>query len=58
VIENKNKTMMSAENLSIVFAPTLMRPLENNPIASLMNAKFEQKAIEFILNHQREIFGR
>ncbi|KAK7093173.1 N-chimaerin-like isoform X2 [Littorina saxatilis] len=56
--EHKAKNMMSAENLSIVFAPTLMRPLETNPIVSLMAAKFEQKVIEFILNHQRDIFGR
>nr|KAG5700035.1 hypothetical protein BaRGS_028272 [Batillaria attramentaria] len=58
VIEQKSKNMMSAENLSIVFAPTLMRPLETNPLVSLMAAKFEQKVIEFILNHQRDIFGR
>lgn len=58
VIENRSKTMMSSENLSIVFAPTLMRPFESNPIVSLMAAKFEQKVIEFILVHQREIFGR
>lgn len=58
VTEQKTKNMMSAENLSIVFAPTLMRPLETNPLVSLMAAKFEQKVVEFILNHQRDLFGR
>ncbi|XP_076455541.1 N-chimaerin-like isoform X2 [Babylonia areolata] len=58
VMEQKNKNMMSAENLSIVFAPTLMRPLETNPAISLLSAKFEQKVIEFILNHQRDVLGR
>lgn len=58
VIEHKSKNMMSAENLSIVFAPTLMRPPETDPMISLMAAKFEQKVTEFILLHQREIFGR
>lgn len=58
VMEHKSKNMMSAENLSIVFAPTLMRPLETDPMVSLMSAKFEQKAMEFILIHQRDIFGR
>lgn len=57
-MEHKSKNMMSAENLSIVFAPTLMRPLETDPMVSLMSAKFEQKAMEFILIHQRDIFGR
>ncbi|KAL8572977.1 hypothetical protein ACOMHN_013953 [Nucella lapillus] len=58
VIEHRGKNMMSAENLSIVFAPTLMRPLETNPVVSLMAAKFEQRVIECILNHQRDMLGR
>ncbi|XP_050405855.1 N-chimaerin isoform X1 [Patella vulgata] len=58
VTEHKKKTLMNAENLAIVFAPTLMRPLETDPMVSLMAAKYEQKAMEFILVHFKDIFGK
>ncbi|XP_046576767.1 LOW QUALITY PROTEIN: N-chimaerin-like [Haliotis rubra] len=58
VTDHKSKNMMGAENLSIVFAPTLMRPLETDPMVSLMAAKFEQKVIELIIVHHKEVFGK
>ncbi|XP_041371840.1 N-chimaerin-like isoform X2 [Gigantopelta aegis] len=58
VAENKEKTMMSAENLAIVFAPTLMRPLETDPMISLLAAKFEQKVIELMLLNYKELFSK
>ena len=54
VVEHKAKNMMSHENLAIVFAPTLMRSDDTDPMASLMAAKFEQKVTEVILmNHTK-----
>ncbi|KAH9509786.1 N-chimaerin [Bulinus truncatus] len=40
VVEHKSKNMMSSENLAIVFAPTLLRSDDADPMASLMAAKF------------------
>ncbi|ESO90101.1 hypothetical protein LOTGIDRAFT_218141 [Lottia gigantea] len=58
VKDHCKKTLMSVENLSIVFAPTLMRPIETDPMVSLMSVKYEQKVIEYILVHFREILGK
>ncbi|XP_064594599.1 N-chimaerin-like isoform X2 [Liolophura sinensis] len=55
VIEKRHSNMMNPENLAIVFAPTLMRCPELDPMASLMAAKFEHKAMDIILEHQKEL---
>lgn len=55
MIEKRHSNMMNPENLAIVFAPTLMRCPELDPMASLMAAKFEHKAMDIILEHQKEL---
>lgn len=50
--------MMGSDNLAIVFAPTLMRCPEPDPMVSLMNAQFEQKALETLLVKFRDLFSR
>lgn len=50
--------MMGSDNLAIVFAPTLMRCPEPDPMMSLMNAQFEQKALETMLVKFRDLFSR
>jgi hypothetical protein len=58
VVEHKSKNMMSSENLAIVFAPTLMRSDDADPMASLMAAKFEQKVMEVILCNHMKLLGK
>lgn len=58
VVEQKSKNMMSSENLAIVFAPTLMRSDDADPMASLMAAKFEQKVMEVILINHIKLLGK
>ena len=44
--------MMSSENLSIVFAPTLLRSPETDPLSGLTAVKYERELIELlIINH-------
>ncbi|XP_055860364.1 N-chimaerin-like isoform X2 [Biomphalaria glabrata] len=58
VVENKSKNMMSFENLAIVFAPTLLRSDDADPMASLMAAKFEQKIMDVILSNHIKLLGK
>ncbi|KAK3105983.1 hypothetical protein FSP39_010121 [Pinctada imbricata] len=58
VTDKKPKNMMGPDNLAIVFAPTLMRSPDADPMQSLMNAQFEQKALETMIVCFRELFSR
>ncbi|XP_059168116.1 N-chimaerin-like isoform X2 [Physella acuta] len=58
VVEHKSKNMMSFENLAIVFAPTLMRSDDADPMMSLMAAKFEQKIMEIVLSKHIKLLGK
>ncbi|XP_035826820.1 N-chimaerin [Aplysia californica] len=58
VVDHKQTNKMSFENLAIVFAPTLMRDDDTDPMASLMAAKFEQKVTEVILVNHAKLMGR
>ena len=58
VTEQKSKNMMGPDNLAIVFAPTLMRSPDANPLVSLMYAQYEQRCVEIIITNYREIFSR
>ena len=49
---------MGPDNLAIVFAPTLMRSPDADPMLSLMNAQFEQKALETMILCFRDFFAK
>lgn len=50
--EHQQQNMMNAENLAIVFAPTLLRSPETDPLFSLSAVKYERELIELlIINH-------
>lgn len=53
VTEKQQQNMMNAENLAIVFAPTLLRSPETDPLFSLTAVRYEREFIEIlILNHK------
>jgi len=54
--EHQQQNMMSAENLAIVFAPTLLRSPETDPLSSLTAVKFERELIEFLIIHNTILF--
>ena len=49
--------MMTAENLSIVFAPTLLRsPETDDPLSSLSAVKYERELVEIMIMHNERLF--
>ncbi|XP_052802986.1 N-chimaerin-like isoform X2 [Mya arenaria] len=56
VSEHKAKNMMTTDNLAIVFAPTLMRSPDSDPMLNLMSVGAEQKAVEMLLSCNKELF--
>lgn len=58
-MENK----MSANNLGIVFGPTLLRPLDNPraagaiPVTCLLDSGHQAQLVEFLIVHYEQIFG-
>ncbi|KAH3877943.1 N-chimaerin-like isoform X2 [Dreissena polymorpha] len=56
VTEKKAKNMMSSENLAIVFAPTLMRSPDTDPMLNLMSVGAEQTATGILLSCSKELF--
>ena len=57
VTEQQQTNMMTAENLSIVFAPTLLRSPENDdPLTSLSAVKYERELVEILVTHHTKIF--
>ena len=56
VTEYQHKNMMNPENLAIVFAPTLLRSPENDPLLSLTAVKFERELIELFIMYYKLLF--
>ncbi|ELT91249.1 hypothetical protein CAPTEDRAFT_163990 [Capitella teleta] len=56
VTEHQQQNMMNAENLAIVFSPTLLRSPEADPLTSLTAVKYERELIETLVTHQNIIF--
>lgn len=54
--EHQQRNMMSPENLAIVFAPTLLRSPETDPLTSLTASKYERELIELLIIHQAALF--
>lgn len=54
---------MSANNLGIVFGPTLLRPLDNPraagaiPVTCLLDSGHQAQLVEFLIVHYEQIFG-
>ena len=54
--EHQQQNMMSAENMAIVFAPTLLRSPETDPLISLSVVKYERELIELLVLHDNILF--
>ncbi|XP_067935314.1 N-chimaerin-like isoform X2 [Watersipora subatra] len=52
----KDRNMMSAENLSIVFAPTMLQSPLSDPIAAMTIGRTEARAIEALIIHYASVF--
>jgi len=50
--------MMSAENLSIIFAPTILQSPQSDPISAMTIGKVEARAIEALIVNYSFIFER
>ena len=48
--------MMGPENLAIVFAPTVMRSPDSDPMMSLLSVGKEQKSMELLITHYKDLF--
>lgn len=56
VTEHQQQNMMNAENLAIVFSPTLLRSPETDPLTSLTAVKYERELIELLIAHHAILF--
>ncbi|XP_032801557.2 N-chimaerin isoform X1 [Petromyzon marinus] len=50
------ENLMSAENLAIVFGPTLMRPPEQDVLATLNDIRYQRLVIETLINNEEILF--
>ncbi|CAF1463394.1 unnamed protein product, partial [Adineta ricciae] len=57
VSQHSTRNQMTIENLSIVFAPTIMRSENPDPMIGLKNAKSIQRLLEIIIEQSHEIFA-
>jgi hypothetical protein len=58
VSKHSSKNQMNFENLAIVFGPTLMRPINPDPVVALKNAHKEQKITELLISNYHSIFDK
>uniref|UniRef100_A0A8C4QCW4 N-chimaerin n=1 Tax=Eptatretus burgeri TaxID=7764 RepID=A0A8C4QCW4_EPTBU len=52
----EKENLMNAENLAIVFGPTLMRPLEQDVMAALNDIRFQRLVVELLIRHEEILF--
>ncbi|CAM4823062.1 unnamed protein product [Rotaria magnacalcarata] len=57
VSHHSNRNQMTVENLSIVFAPTIMRSENPDPMIGLKNSKSIQRLLEIIIEQAHDIFS-
>ncbi|XP_069814828.1 beta-chimaerin isoform X3 [Dendropsophus ebraccatus] len=56
VTQNEKENLMGAENLSIVFGPTLMRPPEENAMTSLNDMRHQKQVVQLLIQNEDVLF--
>ncbi|XP_069509339.1 N-chimaerin-like [Ambystoma mexicanum] len=56
VSDHEAENLMSAANLGIVFGPTLMRPLSQDPLVILSNISYQRLVVHLLIEHQAVFF--
>ncbi|XP_077993334.1 N-chimaerin-like [Glandiceps talaboti] len=56
VTECQTKNLMGAENLGVVFGPTLLRSPEAESLESLGKMKFQQTVVEILISNHNKLF--
>ncbi|XP_063308398.1 beta-chimaerin [Pelobates fuscus] len=56
VTQNEKDNLMCAENLGIVFGPTLMRPPEENAFTSLNDMRYQKSIVQILIQHEDVLF--
>uniref|UniRef100_UPI00358DDBB1 N-chimaerin-like n=1 Tax=Myxine glutinosa TaxID=7769 RepID=UPI00358DDBB1 len=52
----EKENLMNAENVAIVFGPTLMRPIEQDVMAALNDIRFQRLVVELLIRHEEILF--
>uniref|UniRef100_A0A6I8QKU6 Beta-chimaerin n=1 Tax=Xenopus tropicalis TaxID=8364 RepID=A0A6I8QKU6_XENTR len=53
---NEKDNLMGSENLGIVFGPTLMRPPEENALASLNDMRHQKQIVQLLIQNEDVLF--
>lgn len=56
VTQNDKDNLMGAENLGIVFGPTLMRPPEENAMTSLNDMRHQKQVVQILIQNEDVLF--
>uniref|UniRef100_A0A3P9I227 Chimerin 1 n=1 Tax=Oryzias latipes TaxID=8090 RepID=A0A3P9I227_ORYLA len=56
VTQNEKFNLMSAENLGIVFGPTLMRAPNQDAIAALNDVRYQRQVVEVLIKNEEVLF--
>ena len=58
VTQHNDKNKMSAENLAIGFAPTLLQSPQSDPIAAITAGRIESRVIEALILNYIAVFEK
>lgn len=56
VTQNEEFNLMNAENLAIIFGPTLMRAPNNDAIAALNDIRYQRQVMEALIKNEDRLF--
>lgn len=56
VTQNEKFNLMNAENLAIVFGPTLMRAPDMDAITALNDVRYQRQVVEVLIKNEEALF--
>lgn len=56
VTQNEKDNFMNAENLGIVFGPTLMRPPEDSMLTTLHDMRYQKLIVQILIENEDVLF--